>query len=170
MPVLPELGSTMIESDQQPVIALRALDHGQSDAVLNAAARAMVIREMSTRVRLPIRCVFLMLAATAVRTDSSRRLPGAGPRGAASARKRTCRCTGARTRMYAGACRCRGRGILPRSFGASKVFITQAIEKEHLRRVMCFRRSNGEPLWQAGPVWAEKRRAANPIRRAALRP
>jgi outer membrane protein assembly factor BamB len=37
-----------------------------------------------------------------------------------------------------------------------KVFITQGIEKDHLRRVMCFSRSNGELLWQAGPVWAEK--------------
>jgi hypothetical protein len=37
-----------------------------------------------------------------------------------------------------------------------KVFITQAIVKDHLRRVMCFNRRDGALLWQAGTVWAEK--------------
>jgi outer membrane protein assembly factor BamB len=46
-----------------------------------------------------------------------------------------------------------------------KVFITQGIEKDHLRRVMCFRRSNGELLWQSGTVWAEKEQGTdlNPL-------
>ncbi len=37
-----------------------------------------------------------------------------------------------------------------------KVFITQGIEKDHLRRLICFNRANGELLWQAGTVWTEK--------------
>ncbi len=37
-----------------------------------------------------------------------------------------------------------------------RVFITQAIEKENRRTVMCFDRREGKLLWQAGPTWAEK--------------
>ncbi len=37
-----------------------------------------------------------------------------------------------------------------------KVFVTQGVETNHLRRLLCFNRSNGELLWQAGPVWTQK--------------
>jgi outer membrane protein assembly factor BamB len=35
------------------------------------------------------------------------------------------------------------------------VFITQALEQEQRRTVMCFDRRDGELRWQAGPVWTE---------------
>ena len=37
-----------------------------------------------------------------------------------------------------------------------RVFVTQAIEKEGRRTLMCFDRNNGEPLWQKGTEWNEK--------------
>jgi outer membrane protein assembly factor BamB len=37
-----------------------------------------------------------------------------------------------------------------------RVFITQAIEKENRRTLMCFDRSNGKLLWQNGVTYAEK--------------
>ena len=37
-----------------------------------------------------------------------------------------------------------------------RVFITQAIEKEGRRTLMCFERSSGEPLWQSGVTYTEK--------------
>lgn len=37
-----------------------------------------------------------------------------------------------------------------------RVFITQAIEKEGKRTVMCFERSSGELLWQKGVTYTEK--------------
>jgi outer membrane protein assembly factor BamB len=37
----------------------------------------------------------------------------------------------------------------------NRVFITQAIEKEGRRTVMCFARANGELLWQSGVVYDE---------------
>src|SRR5437773_8749017 len=38
----------------------------------------------------------------------------------------------------------------------NRVFITQAIESEGRRTVMCFDRSNGKLLWQAGTTYTEK--------------
>ncbi|MBL9171103.1 MAG: PQQ-binding-like beta-propeller repeat protein [Verrucomicrobiales bacterium] len=45
-----------------------------------------------------------------------------------------------------------------------RIFITQAIEKEHRRTVMCFRRSDGKLLWQKGTTYAhaEKTHGDNP--------
>jgi outer membrane protein assembly factor BamB len=37
-----------------------------------------------------------------------------------------------------------------------KVFVTQGIETNHLRRLFCFSRANGDLLWQAGTVWTNK--------------
>jgi hypothetical protein len=37
-----------------------------------------------------------------------------------------------------------------------RVFVTQAIEKENRRTLMCFDRRDGKLLWQAGPAWTEK--------------
>lgn len=37
-----------------------------------------------------------------------------------------------------------------------RVFITQAIEKENRRTVMCFTKRDGKLLWQAGPAWTDK--------------
>ena len=37
-----------------------------------------------------------------------------------------------------------------------RVFVTQAIENENRRTVMCFDRRDGKLLWQAGPTWTEK--------------
>lgn len=37
----------------------------------------------------------------------------------------------------------------------NKVFVTQAIEKEHRRTLMCFDRANGKLLWQSGVTYAE---------------
>lgn len=34
-----------------------------------------------------------------------------------------------------------------------RVFITQAIEKDHRRTVMCFSRADGKLLWQSGATW-----------------
>jgi len=39
---------------------------------------------------------------------------------------------------------------------AERVFITQAMEKENRRTVMCFDRRDGKLLWQRGPTWADK--------------
>src|SRR5262245_9497066 len=36
----------------------------------------------------------------------------------------------------------------------NKIFLTQAIEGEHRRLVMCFDRSNGKKLWEAGTTYA----------------
>lgn len=38
----------------------------------------------------------------------------------------------------------------------NRIFITQAIEKEGRRTVMCFDRATGKLLWQQGPAFAEK--------------
>jgi len=38
----------------------------------------------------------------------------------------------------------------------NKIFVTQAIEKENRRTLLCFDRSNGKQLWQAGVVYPEK--------------
>src|SRR2546428_2252005 len=38
----------------------------------------------------------------------------------------------------------------------NRIFITQAIEKEHRRTLMCFDRANGKQLWQEGVVYPEK--------------
>ena len=45
-----------------------------------------------------------------------------------------------------------------------RVFVTQAIEKEHRRTLMCFARSDGRRLWQSGVVYAghEPTNAQNP--------
>jgi outer membrane protein assembly factor BamB len=37
-----------------------------------------------------------------------------------------------------------------------RVFVTQAIEKENRRTLMCFDRRDGKLLWQHGPIWTEK--------------
>jgi outer membrane protein assembly factor BamB len=37
-----------------------------------------------------------------------------------------------------------------------QVFVTQAVNKEDLRRLMCLKRGDGELLWQADTVWTEK--------------
>ena len=37
-----------------------------------------------------------------------------------------------------------------------RVFITQAVEKENRRTVMCFDRANGKLLWQAGVIYTDK--------------
>jgi hypothetical protein len=37
-----------------------------------------------------------------------------------------------------------------------RVFITQALEKQSRRMVMCFDRRDGRLLWQSGPAWLEK--------------
>ena len=34
-----------------------------------------------------------------------------------------------------------------------RVFVTQAIEKEHRRTLMCFHRSDGRMLWQSGVTY-----------------
>src|SRR3954467_7278971 len=39
---------------------------------------------------------------------------------------------------------------------ANRVFITQAIEKEHRRTLMCFDRKEGKLLWQKGVTYVEK--------------
>src|SRR5262249_46004338 len=39
---------------------------------------------------------------------------------------------------------------------ANRVFVTQALEKEGRRTLMCFDRANGTLLWQQGPTYAEK--------------
>jgi outer membrane protein assembly factor BamB len=37
-----------------------------------------------------------------------------------------------------------------------RIFLTQALEKENRRTVMCFNRADGRLLWQQGVTWAEK--------------
>ena len=37
-----------------------------------------------------------------------------------------------------------------------RVFVTQAIEKDHRRTVMCFARADGKLLWQSGVVYNER--------------
>jgi len=37
-----------------------------------------------------------------------------------------------------------------------RVFVTQAIEQENRRTLMCFDRANGKLLWQQGPIYADK--------------
>jgi outer membrane protein assembly factor BamB len=37
-----------------------------------------------------------------------------------------------------------------------RVFVTQVVEKEQRRTVMCFDRDDGKLLWQAGTTWTEK--------------
>ncbi|MDB6033166.1 MAG: Serine/threonine protein kinase [Verrucomicrobiales bacterium] len=46
----------------------------------------------------------------------------------------------------------------------NRVFITQALEKEGRRTVMCFDRNNGKVLWQNGPIYKEPEEShpANP--------
>src|SRR2546428_826920 len=39
---------------------------------------------------------------------------------------------------------------------ANRVFVTQAIEKEGRRTLMCFERAKGKLLWQQGPAYREK--------------
>src|SRR6266542_3030075 len=48
---------------------------------------------------------------------------------------------------------------------SNRVFITQAIEKENRRTVMCFNRADGQLLWQTGVTWAgkEARHETNPL-------
>lgn len=48
-----------------------------------------------------------------------------------------------------------GRGNSTPVVWGSRVFITQAIEKENLRTVMCFDRHDGRLLWQRGVTWTE---------------
>ncbi len=38
----------------------------------------------------------------------------------------------------------------------NRVFITQAIEKDNRRAVICFDRRDGKLLWQSGPTWTER--------------
>ena len=38
----------------------------------------------------------------------------------------------------------------------NRVFVTQAIDKEGRRMLMCFDRANGKLLWQQGPIYPEK--------------
>src|SRR2546428_13189748 len=38
----------------------------------------------------------------------------------------------------------------------SHIFITQSIEKENRRTVMCFNRQDGKLLWQTGVTWPEQ--------------
>src|SRR6266571_2737189 len=37
-----------------------------------------------------------------------------------------------------------------------RVFVTQALDKEGRRTLMCFDRANGKLLWQQGPTYPEK--------------
>src|SRR6185503_20229029 len=39
---------------------------------------------------------------------------------------------------------------------SNRVFVTQAIEKEKRRTLMCFDRRDGKLLWQRGPIWTDK--------------
>lgn len=48
------------------------------------------------------------------------------------------------------------RGNSTPAVWGDKVFVTQAIEKDHLRTVMCFSRHNGTLLWQKSVTYAEK--------------
>lgn len=40
----------------------------------------------------------------------------------------------------------------------NRVFVTQAVGKEHRRSLLCFDRRGGRLLWQRGPVWPNKER------------
>ena len=39
---------------------------------------------------------------------------------------------------------------------SNRVFVTQAIEREKRRTLMCFDRRAGKLLWQRGPIWTDK--------------
>ena len=48
------------------------------------------------------------------------------------------------------------RGISTPVVWGSRVFVTQPIEKENRRTVLCFNRQDGKLLWQSGVTWTEK--------------
>lgn len=116
----------------------------------------MVIRETNARVRLPTRCVFLMLTATAVGATGANWPAWRGPEGSGVSQETNLPLHWSMNQNVRWSVPLPAPGNSTPIVWGDKVFITQAIEKDHLRRVMCFSRSNGEVLWQAGTVWAEK--------------
>jgi outer membrane protein assembly factor BamB len=112
----------------------------------------MVIREMNTRVRLPIRCIFLMLAAAAVSATGANWPAWRGPAGTGVSQETNLPLHWSTNKNVRWSVPLPAPGNSTPIVWGERVFITQATEKDHLRQVMCFSRSNGELLWQAGTI------------------
>ena len=110
----------------------------------------------NTCVRISTRCVWLMLAAAATWAAGANWPAWRGPDGSGVSPETNLPLHWSTNQNVCWSVPLPGPGNSTPIVWGDQVFITQAIEKEHLRRVMCFGRSNGELRWQAGPVWAEK--------------
>lgn len=109
-----------------------------------------------TRVWLPTHCVCLMLTSAAISATGANWPAWRGSEGSGVCQETNLPLHWSTNQNVRWSVPLPGPGNSTPIVWDDKVFITQGIEKDHLRRVMCFSRSNGELLWQAGPVWAEK--------------
>jgi outer membrane protein assembly factor BamB len=121
--------------------------------------------QSNTRVRLGTHCVCLMLGAAAVGATGANWPAWRGPEGNGICQETNLPLHWSTNQNVRWSVPLPGPGNSTPIVWDDKVFITQGIEKDHLRRVMCFRRSNGELLWQAGTGWAEKEQGTdlNPL-------
>src|SRR5664279_3630192 len=115
-----------------------------------------MLRRKDTCVRISTRCVCLMFAAVAVSAAGANWPAWRGPEGSGVCQETNLPLHWSTNQNVRWSVPLPGPGNSTPIVWGDQVFITQAIEKENLRRVMCFGRSNGELLWQMGPVWAEK--------------
>jgi outer membrane protein assembly factor BamB len=116
----------------------------------------MVIRETNTRAGIPTGCVFLMLVATVVSASGANWPAWRGPEGSGVSPETNLPLHWSTNENVRWSVPLPAPGNSTPVVWGDKVFITQGIDKDHLRRVMCFKRSNGELLWQTGTVWEEK--------------
>ena len=123
------------------------------------------MRQRNTNVWLRTRCVCLMFAAVAVSATGANWPAWRGPQGSGGCQETNLPLRWSTNQNVRWSVPLPAPGNSTPIVWDDKVFITQGIEKDHLRRVMCFRRSNGELLWQAGTVWAEKEQGTdmNPL-------
>ena len=115
-----------------------------------------MIRQTNTRVRFLGHCVVLILVAAAISAPGANWPAWRGPEGSGVCQETNLPLTWSTNQNVRWSVPLPAPGNSTPIVWDDKVFVTQGIEKEHLRRVMCFRRSNGELLWQSGTVWAEK--------------
>ena len=115
-----------------------------------------MIREVNTRLRFSARCVFFTLAVTAASASGANWPAWRGPEGSGVSPETNLPLYWGTNRNVRWSVPLPGPGNSTPIVWGDKVFITQAIEPDHLRRVICFNRTNGQLLWQAGTVWGEK--------------
>jgi outer membrane protein assembly factor BamB len=119
-----------------------------------------VICDTNNRDRLPTRCLVLMLTATAFGATGANWPAWRGPEGSGVSQETNLPLHWSTNQNVRWSVPLPAPGNSTPIVWGDKVFLTQAIEKDHLRRVICFSRSKGEQLWQAGTVWFEKEAGA----------